>query len=295
MKYKKLISKITLGTIFSTSIFSFALLDTYAYESIYRKGNQIVRTYTSSSNNFSSVNTYNTYSYTNSKEYISNNETYNKNTSTSKILTKTNDSINKNEKIYIQGSKIIRVYGTTSNSNNTYDKNLSKNDTPSNNNIDNNSLNLTNDSLQTKITTSSSSTLTDYQIKSLVYEMLDLINTERKNNGLKPLILDEKLTSVAQLKAKDMAENNYLSHTSPTYGSVYSMIKNADINYYSAGENIAKAYSIKSAHINFMNSWIHRKAILSPNFTHIGIGIDKPQNSNMYKISVMFIEKNRGL
>ncbi|WIF94836.1 CAP domain-containing protein [Caminicella sporogenes] len=295
MKYKKLISKITLGTIFSTSIFSFALSDTYAYENIYRKGNQIVRTYTSSSNNFSSVNTYNTYSYTNSKEYISNNETYNKNTSTSKILTKTNDSINKNEKIYIQGSKIIRVYGTTSNSNNIYDKNLSKNDTSSNNNIDNNSLNLINDSLQTKITTSSSSTLTDYQIKSLVYEMLDLINTERKNNGLKPLILDEKLTSVAQLKAKDMAENNYLSHTSPTYGSVYSMIKNADINYYIAGENIAKAYSIKSAHINFMNSWIHRKAILSPNFTHIGIGIDKPQNSNMYKISVMFIEKNRGL
>ncbi|HCS73242.1 MAG TPA: hypothetical protein DIW17_05115, partial [Clostridiales bacterium] len=40
-----------------------------------------------------------------------------------------------------------------------------------------------------------------------------------------------------------------------------------------AGENIAKHGSVESAHAGLMNSDGHRKNILNPSFTHIGIGI----------------------
>jgi len=38
-----------------------------------------------------------------------------------------------------------------------------------------------------------------------------------------------------------------------------------------------------------MKSYIHRNAILSSHFTHIGIGVDKHYNG-LYKIFVLFIE-----
>lgn len=158
-----------------------------------------------------------------------------------------------------------------------------------------NSLNTQSDDLSTSTSldnSSSSSTISDdisFKADALTEKMFTLINNERRKNGLEELILDEKLTSVARLKAKDMVANNYLSHTSPTYGSIYTMIKSAGIKYNNAGENIAKAFSVDSAHNNFMHSYMHKRAILADHFTHVGIGIEKEKNG-MYKISVMFIE-----
>ena len=36
-----------------------------------------------------------------------------------------------------------------------------------------------------------------------------------------------------------MRDKNYFSHTSPTYGSPFDMMKNFGIKYMAAGENIA--------------------------------------------------------
>ncbi len=71
-----------------------------------------------------------------------------------------------------------------------------------------------------------------------------------------------------------MENNNYFSHTSPTYGSPFDMIKNAGISYKSAGENIAKGQKTAEAVFNaWMNSEGHRANILSSNFTQMGIGV----------------------
>lgn len=45
-----------------------------------------------------------------------------------------------------------------------------------------------------------------------VSDMLDSINLIRKGVGLSPLELDETLTKVAEYKAKDMADRNYVGH-----------------------------------------------------------------------------------
>src|SRR3989344_6198059 len=45
--------------------------------------------------------------------------------------------------------------------------------------------------------------------------LIDLTNTNRQNYSLEPLRVSETLTEAAQMKANDMAEKGYFSHTSP--------------------------------------------------------------------------------
>ncbi|WP_066634626.1 LysM peptidoglycan-binding domain-containing protein [Desulfolucanica intricata] len=104
-------------------------------------------------------------------------------------------------------------------------------------------------------------------------QMLNLVNQERAKVGLPALKSDLNLVKVARLKAQDMIKLNYFSHTSPTYGSPFDMMKQFGISYSYAGENLAGASTVQSAHTNLMNSPGHRANILSKNFGKVGIGI----------------------
>lgn len=104
-------------------------------------------------------------------------------------------------------------------------------------------------------------------------KMVSLVNQARMGQGLSPLSVNSQLTTLARQKSQDMVKNNYFSHTSPTYGSPFQMMKNAGITYSTAGENIAGAQTTEAAHQNLMNSEGHRANILNPKFTEIGIGI----------------------
>lgn len=103
--------------------------------------------------------------------------------------------------------------------------------------------------------------------------ILKLVNQERQKAGVEPLTLSDQLTKVANIKAKDMADKNYFSHDSPTYGSPFDMMKQFGISYSYAGENIAAGQ--KSAE-EVMNSWMnssgHKANILNKNFTQLGVG-----------------------
>ena len=70
-------------------------------------------------------------------------------------------------------------------------------------------------------------------------KILNLINQERAKAGLAALKADASLMDVARLKAKDMVQNNYFSHQSPTYGSPFDMMRQFGITFKTAGENIA--------------------------------------------------------
>ena len=104
-------------------------------------------------------------------------------------------------------------------------------------------------------------------------EVVRLVNLERAKAGLSPLEYDWQLSRVARYKSEDMQKNKYFSHTSPTYGSPFNMMKSFGISYKTAGENIAKGYQTPSAVVNgWMNSKGHRANILNSSFTHIGVG-----------------------
>lgn len=113
-------------------------------------------------------------------------------------------------------------------------------------------------------------------------QLLSLVNNERAKNGLSKLSLNSSLNNVAQIKAEDMKNNNYFSHTSPTYGSPFDMMKQFGIQFRAAGENIAKGQkSPQQVFEAWMNSEGHRKNILNQAFTQMGIGYTGP-NSNYW-------------
>lgn len=103
--------------------------------------------------------------------------------------------------------------------------------------------------------------------------VLLLVNQHRKSNGLKELTLSTKLTDLAEMKAADMANKNYFSHTSPTYGTPFQMLQSYGVTYRSAGENIAAGQKTADEVMNaWMNSSGHRANILNSSYTEIGIG-----------------------
>ncbi len=104
-------------------------------------------------------------------------------------------------------------------------------------------------------------------------KVVELTNQERAKNGLKPLALDTELSKVAREKSRDMQSKGYFSHTSPTYGSPFDMMKKFGINYSSAGENIAMGQPTPEEVVKaWMNSSGHRANILNSSYTHIGVG-----------------------
>ena len=114
---------------------------------------------------------------------------------------------------------------------------------------------------------------TDASVLSFEKEVVRLVNEIRKQNGLRELTYDWQLSRVARIKSEDMRDNKYFSHTSPTYGSPFQMMKSFGITYRSAGENIARGQATPQAVVNaWMNSSGHRANILNPSFTHIGVG-----------------------
>ena len=113
----------------------------------------------------------------------------------------------------------------------------------------------------------------DSTVSSFEREVVRLVNEERAKNGLKPLQENWELSRIARYKSQDMVDNRYFSHTSPTYGTPFQMIRAFGLTYRTAGENIAYGQRTPQAVVNaWMNSSGHRANILNPSYTQIGVG-----------------------
>ena len=120
---------------------------------------------------------------------------------------------------------------------------------------------------------STSNTNTSSDLSNDEKEVFNLINTQRTNNGLPALKISNEVQKVARIKAQDMVDKNYFSHTSPTYGSPFDMLKSFKVSYNSAGENIAGNASNSGAVNAWMNSPGHKANILNSSFNYTGIGV----------------------
>jgi uncharacterized protein YkwD len=85
--------------------------------------------------------------------------------------------------------------------------------------------------------------------------------------------LDEQLIAAAYGHSKDMALNNFFSHTGSAGTSVRQRASAAGYGSSFVGENIAAGYSTPE---EVMSGWMtsdgHRKNILNCAYVHIGIG-----------------------
>jgi len=111
------------------------------------------------------------------------------------------------------------------------------------------------------------------QLTAREQQMLNLVNTDRIAHGLSPLQADMRLTRLARIKSQDIVDNNYFAHRSPTYGTAFDMFRSENISFLRGGENLSKAGSVQISHLRLMNSPSHRANLLTPQYTHIGIGI----------------------
>lgn len=104
--------------------------------------------------------------------------------------------------------------------------------------------------------------------------LFELINSARLNEGVRPVEIDQKLVEIARLKARDMIENGYFGHISPTYGTPGQMLRKFGVNFRSAGENLAKAGDVYKAHLLFLASTQgHREIMLNPNYNKVGVAV----------------------
>lgn len=105
-------------------------------------------------------------------------------------------------------------------------------------------------------------------------EVLRLVNLERAKFNLNPLTLNEKLDIAADSHSARMASADFFSHVDPLTGSTMAdRVNQTGYRWTNLGENIAAGQSTAREVVQgWMNSPGHRRNILNPNFTHMGLG-----------------------
>lgn len=120
-------------------------------------------------------------------------------------------------------------------------------------------------------------------VSSYEDQVITLVNKERSKRGLQSVKKNSTLAYVARLKSSDMATKNYFSHTSPTYGSPFTMMQHYGVKFSAAGENIAMGQQTPQAVMTaWMNSAGHRANILSAVYNQIGVGMAKNSKGVLY-------------
>lgn len=114
-------------------------------------------------------------------------------------------------------------------------------------------------------------------------KMLEMINRERAKEGIRPLKADPDETAVGRAHSKDMFARGYFAHKNPDGKSPFDRMKEAHVQFTTAGENLALAQTLELAHKNLMNSPGHRANIMNPAFGRVGIGI---QDGGFYGLMI---------
>ncbi len=113
-------------------------------------------------------------------------------------------------------------------------------------------------------------------------KLLNLLNQDRARNGLSPLPADSALSDIARKKSKDMMENGYFAHESPTWGSAAAMLDAFGYEYSGVGENIAHHATVEKADAAFLSSPFHRIIMMGSQWRKVGIGVYTDEKGFVY-------------
>jgi hypothetical protein len=113
---------------------------------------------------------------------------------------------------------------------------------------------------------------TDMTATVLPAVLVDLTNNVRESSGVVTLARNSVLDKAAEMKANDMANNEYFAHTSPAGITPWHWFSKANYSFSYAGENLAidftESVDVENA---WLNSPTHKANILNSKFTEIGI------------------------
>ena len=128
------------------------------------------------------------------------------------------------------------------------------------------------------------------QINTVTYsayanEVLRLVNIERANVGVAPLVLDEALCNAANMRAIEMDCTGVYGHKRPNEHSCFEVYDICNVEWQSAcGENIAAGQATPE---DVMKSWLesagHKANILSTEYTKMGLGYSVGLSNGQYR------------
>ena len=137
-------------------------------------------------------------------------------------------------------------------------------------------------------TTDTTKTSEENTFSAEANEMLNLVNTKRKKQGVGQLVLEAKMCQAAAFKAKDMTISTYgFSHESSNYDGLSGLLAKFDIQYTKCGENIAYTSARQTGEFIFnewMNSPGHKANILDKEFTRFGYATFTASDGKTYYV-----------
>ena len=113
----------------------------------------------------------------------------------------------------------------------------------------------------------------NYANEQMFYELTNVLRLKEKMPALK---LSNSLSQLAKSHSRDMFKGQFVSHESPTYGSLKERAQRMQITYEEIDENIATGFydAIEAVH-SIINSDKHRDVLLNEKYTEIGVGVQE--------------------
>lgn len=113
-------------------------------------------------------------------------------------------------------------------------------------------------------------------IQDYIQQVWELVNAERVKQNLSPLVLNDDLNEVSEIRANEITEE--FSHLRPDGTLCDTVLAEYGLSTYHYGENIAYTTSGYSDIVSvvvegWLNSEGHRENILNESYTNIGVGI----------------------
>jgi uncharacterized protein YkwD len=103
--------------------------------------------------------------------------------------------------------------------------------------------------------------------------LFQLVNRDRVRAGLARLAPDSDLATMARAHSLDMCDNGFFAHVSPRTGRLVERAERTSLRFSRLAENIAVHRDVDEAEAALLRSPGHRKNILDPEFTHLGVGV----------------------
>jgi uncharacterized protein YkwD len=136
-----------------------------------------------------------------------------------------------------------------------------------------------------------------YLSTDIYNQVIELTNKTRIENGVPLLEANSILDKAANAKAQDMLLGQYFSHDTPDGKKPWHWIDKKEYDYVNAGENLAMNFtSAEVAHLALLQSDTHKRNIVNPKFTDIGVAIlTGEMNGKKTMVMVEMFGRRRGV
>ncbi len=121
--------------------------------------------------------------------------------------------------------------------------------------------------------------------QGMIEALVNKLNREREKIGLQPLEIDRRLEQMAEYKLQNMAKDGYFAHISPSGQTAWDIFDKFGYEYSFAGENLATNFvDADDLHRAWMRSPEHRKNILFPEYTKVGLAIGETRTGALLAV-----------